>query len=402
MNRDTLINELERLELEFASLKPELSLTVYDPDLDLEGYVVVWNTAVGLRGPLGRCGKGGTRITPTVSFDEIKMLAHRMALKNAGAGLPLGGAKSGLRADPSAPDFEKRYRRFVSMVKPILHENGGIFGGFGFDIGARPEHALWACDELKSYRSFTGKPVELGGTDYDREGIAGLGVAVAAKTLLEFRKIKCDSVTFGVQGIGAMGAAVVRYFSESGAQLRAVSDPRIGGTVILRKAASTELLTAIAEQNLPAVKEALTKEAASTNPNTAMVLFSQVDVLFPCAVHDVLDHDNAKNVKARFVIEGANNPTSVEAYHILRDRSVDVVPDFIANPGGVIAAYVELTSKVTAADNAKSRANVSEAKRMTSEKISANVRRLYELVDACNVTPYRAARYMALKFMLEE
>ena len=171
--------ELASLQAYFEAMQPELEVTLRDPALGIEGYVVVWNTGISVGGPLERCGKGGTRITPTVSLQEVKMLARTMALKNAAAGLALGGAKSGLKLDPAAPGFEKQYRRFVRLCAPLLREKGGVFGGFGFDIGGRPEHALWACDELNSTRCFTGKPLHMGGTDYDREGIAGLGVAVA-------------------------------------------------------------------------------------------------------------------------------------------------------------------------------------------------------------------------------
>src|SRR3954453_3711714 len=218
-DRDGFLAELARLQAVFEAMPPELEVTVRDPAQGIEGYVVVWNTGISVGGPLECSGKGGTRITPTVTLDEVKMLARTMALKNAAAGLPLGGAKSGLKLDPSVAGFEQQYRRFVSLCNPFLHENGGPFGGFGFDIGARPEHALWACDELKSTRSFTGKPLSMGGTDYDREGIAGLGVAVAGGTLLEIKQQNIAGASFAIQGMGAMGAAVLRYFSEMGGEL---------------------------------------------------------------------------------------------------------------------------------------------------------------------------------------
>src|SRR6476661_2200080 len=233
--------ELKGLQERFMLMQPELEVTVRDPALGVEGYVVVWNTGISVGGPLERSGKGGTRITPTVTLEEVKMLARTMALKNAAAGLPLGGAKSGLRLDPSAPGFEKQYRRFVRLCAPFLHENGGPFGGFGFDIGARPEHALWACDELKSTRSFTGKPLSMGGTDYDREGIAGLGVAVAGATMLEVKGDRAANSTFAIQGMGAMGAAVLRYFSETGARLATLGDPKYGGAWVFDRPLSVEL-----------------------------------------------------------------------------------------------------------------------------------------------------------------
>jgi len=99
--------QLADLEARFAAMKPELETTVRDPELGVEGYVVVWNTAISIGGPMERSGKGGTRVTTSVTMDEVKMLARTMALKNAAAGLPLGGSKSGLRADTSAPDFDR-------------------------------------------------------------------------------------------------------------------------------------------------------------------------------------------------------------------------------------------------------------------------------------------------------
>ena len=133
--RDRFYDGLNAQKERFAAMKPELEMVVRDPAMGVEGYVVVWNTEISVGGPLERAGKGGTRITPSLSIDEVKMLARTMALKNAAAGLPLGGSKSGLRADSSAANFETLYRRFVQLCKPMLHENGGIFGGFGFDIG---------------------------------------------------------------------------------------------------------------------------------------------------------------------------------------------------------------------------------------------------------------------------
>lgn len=197
--RADFLAQLQALKEYFEAMQPELEVTLRDPALDVEGYVVVWNTGMSAGGPLAGSGKGGSRITPNLSLDEVKMLARTMALKNAAAGLPLGGAKSGLKLDPSAAGFERQYRRFVRLCAPLLRENGGPFGGFGFDIGARSEHALWACDELKSTRCCTGKPAHMGGTDYDLEGIAGLGVAVAGGTML----VKGESpaqASFAVQG----------------------------------------------------------------------------------------------------------------------------------------------------------------------------------------------------------
>jgi glutamate dehydrogenase (NAD(P)+) len=380
--------ELKALRSYFDSMQPELEVTVRDPSLGVEGYVVVWNTGISAAGPLPGCGKGGTRITPQVSLDEIKMLARTMALKYATADLPLGGAKSGLKLDPSTAGFERQYRRFVRLCAPFLHENGGPFGGFGFDIGARPEHALWACDELGSTRSFTGKPLHMGGTDYDREGIAGLGVAVAGTTMLEITGADLTRVTFALQGVGAMGAAVLRYFSAGGARLGALGDPRYGGTWAFDRQLSDELYQALVSQDTANAASLLPQQGTRLSDDAGDVLFHPTDILFPCAVQNVITERNVDLVRAAHVCEGANGPVTESARTRLHQRGVPLVPDFIANPGGAIAAFVELTS---GSDD-----KVAEAKRMTREKIAANVRAMFELAARCGAEPQEAGLYMAL------
>jgi glutamate dehydrogenase (NAD(P)+) len=380
--------ELKELTQFFGAMQPELEVTVRDPALGVEGYVVVWNTGISVGGPLERSGKGGTRITPGVTLDEVKMLARTMALKNAAAGLPLGGAKSGLKLDPSAPGFEKQYRRFVRLCAPFLHENGGPFGGFGFDIGARPEHALWACDELKSTRSFTGKPLDMGGTDYDREGIAGLGVAVAGATVLEVHGDKPASATFAVQGLGAMGAAVLRYFSDTGATLAALGDPKYGGTWAFDRPISADLHRALITQDVEQAQSLLSAEGHQMSSRAEEVLYAGVDMLFPCAVQNVITEGNADFVRARYVCEGANGPVTETAREALHERHIPLVPDFIANCGGVIAAFLELTST--------SQDKVEEAKKFTRQKIANNVRKMFEIARANGAQPQQAGLFIAL------
>ncbi len=401
MDQKNFYRVLDEMDQAFDALEPELAVTLKDDDADVEGYIVVWNTGISENGPLHKMGKGGTRVTPTVSLDEVKMLAKIMALKNAAAGLPLGGAKSGLKIDSSAPDAEEKYKKFVALSKPYLHENGGIFGGFGYDIGARPEMARWAVETLGSGRSFTGKTVEMGGTDYDVEGIAGLGVAIAAKTALEHDKAPIKGASFAVQGIGAMGAAVIRYFSEFGGILKAVSDPRIGGSWFFENGAPPDIIDLISRGQVSAVKSALeTTEHHSVKPDAQDVLYADVDILFPCAIHNVITEDNAELVKARYVSEGANNPVSDQARSLLFDRDIVVIPDFIANPGGVIAAFVELSSDITPEENAKTRAKVKIAKDTTIKRITENVTNMLDLAKSLNVRPCDAGRYIALQRIL--
>jgi len=390
----------EDLKKRFETM--ELELTVRDPDQDLEGYVVVWNTKICKDGPFDRdgkgSGKGGTRILRDLEIEDIKRLARSMAEKNAAAGLRLGGAKSGLRYDSNAPDYEEKYRRFVKLVQNsgILVEDGGIFGGFGYDVGGKPPlNAQWACDELGTLGSFAGKPVGMGGTDYDKEGIAGLGVAVAARTVFENRGKAIDDVTFTVQGIGAMGGAVVKYFANYGAKLRAISDPRFGGTWVFENFASDKLVDTIFNQQDSNVNECLASEGRLLSDDTEIALYQDVDVVFPCALEDAITKKNADRIVAPYVCEGANNPTTAEAHDILFAKGIVVIPDIIANPGGIISAYVELSSDVSPAENVKTRAKVDQAKAMTEDRVAANTLELLGYVDTLGVRPDKVGDYMA-------
>lgn len=394
----------EELKERFHGMEEELSVTVRDPAQGVEGYVVVWNTAICRGGPFERngkgCGKGGTRVLPDLELKDVKRLARAMAEKNAAAGLPLGGAKSGLRYDSSAPDYEEKYRRFVKLVQNagILAEHGGIFGGFGYDIGGRPPHnAHWACDELGSPHSFTGKPAELGGTDYDREGIAGLGVAAAARTLLEEKGKTAAGTRFAVQGTGAMGSAVIRYFSEYGGTLHSLADPKYGGTWLLPDGASTALTGALAGQDTETASALLQKEGRLLSADCQDVLYQHVDMLFPCALEDVITVGNAGRIKAPFISEGANNPTHDDAHEILFQNGTIVIPDIIANAGGIIAAYVELTHEADPEENARTRVKTQAAKDMTERKIADNVRELLRYVDILGIRPDKAGDYMAYR-----
>lgn len=392
----SFMEELEILQNRFASMEPEVVETLEDKELGVKGFVVVWNTEIALDGPLGACGKGGTRITPDVTLADVKMLAYKMALKNAAAGLPLGGSKAGLIGNPDEEGFEKKYRRFVSLCKPLLRENGGKFGGFGFDIGARPVHPIWACDELQSTKSFTGKPLHMGGTDYDVEGLAGLGVATAAKALLDFHDISPKLTTYAVQGLGAMGSAVIRYFSEFKTQLIAVSDLRLGGTWEFESFASQKIIKAIAEHRIDDLKILLPEEATQISDDSNEVLYTKCDIIFPCAIQGVIHSDNVDKIQAKYIVEGANGPCDNNVYPILHQKKITVIPDFIANSGGIIAAFVEMSSTISPEENIKNRTLVLQSKELILEKISQNVRVVLDLVYHHKVMPTQAALYMAL------
>jgi len=396
MSDPAFLEELHERQRAFDALEPECEMTIRDPELGVEGHVIVWSTLAVKDGPLGRVGKGGTPITPTLTKHEVMRLARTQTLKNAAAGLATGGAKSGLRADPKAEGFERAYRRFVKLAWPAHYDNGGLWGGLGYDLGGDPRHCQWAINELGTTRCFTGKPVEQGGTDYDVEGVAGLGVSVAAATWLDAAAGGARGKTAAVQGIGAMGAAVCRYFTQLGGSVTTIADPRIDGAWRLHGPLSGALLDAIAEMDFHTTREHLLNEGHQQMPMDD-VLWEEVDVLIPCAVQDVIDTGNQSRIRARVVVEGANNPCTMPARHALHERGVPVVPDFIANPGGAIAASVEMTSDVSDEENARTRAKVDEAKTATRSMVAENVSEVLAIADLHEAPLVDAATLLALR-----
>lgn len=386
-NNNKIKQELAALKRHFDCSQPAFDISLRDKAAGVDGHIVVWNTAI--EGPLQGCAKGGTRIRPGLDLAEVRMLARTMALKNTVAGLPLGGAKSGLNADPNAAGFEAQYRRFLQLSRPHLYENGGPYGGFGFDIGARPEHALWACDELQSKRSFTGKPRSMGGTDYDREGIAGLGVAAAARAVINASEGANSTQGFAVHGVGAMGAALIKYLQAPNWQLQAIGDPRLKGSWRI-EAASEPLINALTSQHCQKALNLLHKEAIFISDDPNKVLYQQCDVLLPCALQHAISVENVNALRCRYIVEGANSPVEEAAYPLLQARRIPVVPDFVANAGGVIAAYTEMTA--CNKDN-----KVVLAKQATEQRISSNVSRLIETSHTWQCTLREAALLQALR-----
>lgn len=391
--RQDFIRELEAMTAKFNTMDPVLEITLNDSEQDVEGYVVVWNTSICRDGALFAnekgCGKGGTRILKGLSLHDVKRLARAMAKKNAAAGLPLGGAKSGLNCDSNDPDYERKFRRFVSLVKEagLLYEDGGIFGGFGYDIGGKPPYnAIWACDELGSGKSFTGKPLNMGGTDYDRIGIAGLGVATAGKTALECKGINPANTTFAVQGLGAMGAAVTNYMHEYGARMMALSDPKFGGTWRFGHYASDDVIAALFNHDTDRITSLLQNEAELISDDPSGALYEDADMVFPCAMEDAITTGNANKIHAKFICEGANNPTLMDAKIMLFDMGKILVPDILANPGGIIAAFVEMTS------DAQDKSIEAIAK--TREVIAQNIKTMMKGVEELNIRPDQMADYM--------
>lgn len=294
--------------------------------VEADAFVVYHNTA---RGP----AKGGLRIWPTVTLEHTRELAELMTYKNALVGVPFGGGKSGIRLDPSRfPGANKAaiIKEYVHMISGELHSGAYVPAP---DLGSTPSDMAVIYGETHIPESVTGKPPRVGGLPGRREA-TGYGVAhVAALACEELLGKPLSQATVAVQGFGNVGEWACRFLQERGATLVAISDIT-GGVYSPRGLCPEALATHVARAGGVA---GFAGDAISNEDLLAL----EVDVLIPAAVEGVIHGGNADRVRARLVVEAANGPIVPEGDAVLRSRGIPVIPDILANSGGVTASYVE-------------------------------------------------------------
>ena len=311
---------------------PEKIVCVSDARTGMRGVLVVDNTARGT-------GKGGIRMSPGVTVGEIAKLARVMTWKWAAADLFHGGAKAGIAADPAALDKERVVRAFARRLADQVPASYVA----GLDMGMTEHDAAIIQDELGDRGAAVGVPEELGGVPYDGPGVAGHGVGASIASALELRGRSLDGVRVAVQGFGAVGAAAARRLHELGARIVALSTAQ--GAV--HDPAGLDVpwwLAARAEQGDACVHAAPSAQRLGRGDE----LLVDCDVLLPAAQQDVIGEQVAAGVRAELIVEGANLPTTTGARALLAARGVQVVPDFIANAGGAIAAGFAMDARRSA------------------------------------------------------
>ena len=295
-----------------------------------EGYRVQHNLS---RGP----AKGGLRYHPRVSLDEVRALAMWMTWKSAVVNLPYGGAKGGVVLDPkrlSASELENLTRRYATEISLIIGPNQDIPAP---DMGTDGRIMAWIMDTISMHRGYTeagvvtGKPVSVGGT-LGRVEATGRGLLYVTQELARHHNVDLKSATVAVQGFGNVGAVAAKLLAEVGATVVAVSD----SSAALYNGRGLDVKKLLGRDRGPLL------QAGGGDVITNQELLSlPVDFLVPAALEGQLTGENADAVRARFVIEGANGPTTPEADAVLADKGVVVVPDILANAGGVIVSYFE-------------------------------------------------------------
>ena len=322
---------------------PERALTVAVPvrmdDKHVEvftGYRVQHSSA---RGPC----KGGLRYHPDVSLMETTALAMLMTWKCAVVGLPFGGAKGGVRCDPrwlTAGEVERLTRRYTTAIIPIIGSHQDIPAP---DVNTDERVMAWMMDTFSMLAGHselavvTGKPVALGGS-LGRQEATGRGVAVVALELLKRRRHEAADTTVAIQGFGKVGSAAAAALAQAGCRVVAVGD--VTGGLYRRQGLDVESLRTHARR-LPGGLLAGYIAPGVEHMAGSDLLELDVDLLVPAALEGQITAENAHRVKAQFIVEGANGPTTEAADRVLRERGATVVPDILANAGGVVVSYLE-------------------------------------------------------------
>jgi glutamate dehydrogenase (NAD(P)+) len=290
----------------------------------------------GARGPY----KGGLRYHPEVDLDGVRALAAGMTWKTALAGLPFGGAKGGLDVDPKGLSTGERQRATRAVMDRLEKVLGPMRDIMAPDMGTGPAEMAWLMDEYGRLHGHTpaivtGKPVELGGTA-GRVEATGEGVAIVAREAAAAIEVALDGARVAIQGFGNVGSHAAAALARLGCRIVAVSDADGG----VWNAAGLDVAELVRRARAGVVgHEGMEAERISNDELLAL----DCDILVPAAVGGVLHAGNAAQVRARLVVEGANGPTTPEAERILAERGVVVVPDVLANAGGVIVSYLEWT-----------------------------------------------------------
>ncbi len=319
------------------AVKVEIAFEGEDGELHIyNGYRVQHNNA---RGPM----KGGLRYHPHVDEDHATALANLMTWKTAVVDIPYGGAKGGINCDPRTMSDKDLYEvtvRFVEQMKDVIGPSTDIPAP---DVNTNARIMGWIMNEYSKYEGFspavvTGKPLELFGSE-GRSAATGRGVMDVLAEALEEKGKSFSDVTVAVQGFGNVGSNAARLIAEQGAKIVAAAD-HTGGVSKQGGLDIPALVEYVAEHG--GVKGFSDGEAFE---NTEIITWD-ADVLVPAALEDAINKDNAGDVKATIIVEGANGPTTPEADEILKEKGVLIIPDILANAGGVTVSYFEWAQNI--------------------------------------------------------
>jgi len=325
-----LLTPFREIKVECNILRDDGTLATY------VGYRVQHDNS---RGPM----KGGIRYHPQVDIDEVNALAQLMTWKTAVVDLPYGGAKGGITVNPktlSQGELQRLTRVFTQKLADVIGPYADIPAP---DMGTDAQTMAWILDEYGKFKGYnpgvvTGKPVALGGS-LGRESATGRGLLYAAECLFADVGRRVGEFSYAVQGFGNVGSWAAKLIQEAGGRVVSVSDVE----ATIHNPAGLDI-PALLKYN--AANRTVKGFPGAGTHDPESVLYEDVDVLIPAALGDVLTAKNAERIRAKYILEGANHPTDIEADAILQKRGVTMLPDIFANAGGVTVSYFEWVQNV--------------------------------------------------------
>jgi glutamate dehydrogenase/leucine dehydrogenase len=353
---------MDREKSYIDEIGPSKIIQLYFPLSNFHAIVVIDNTALGP-------SIGGVRVSLNVTVEEVKRLSRTMTMKNSIAGLPHGGGKAAIIADPKDPKKEDYFRRFAQSIKEFYDYIPGP------DMGSNEECMAWVYDEIGRA---CGLPEEIGGLPLDKLGATGFGLAECAEVSCKYARIDLKKSTVAIQGFGSVGKAAALFLSERGSKIVAVSDTK--GMVYNPHGLDCKRLISIKDETGTVINY---KDGEIKDKEEIFTI--DCHILIPAATPDVITIQNVNEVKARIILQGANIPVTSDAERILFERGVLSVPDFIANAGGVIMAAMEYAKK-----------SEKEAFSSISEKIKKNTELILNMSYEKKIPPREAAEKIAL------
>jgi len=332
-------NLRQRLKLPDRSLVVSVPVRMDDGRVEVfAGYRVIHDSS---RGP----SKGGIRYHPEVNLGEVAALAMWMTWKCALAGLPYGGAKGGVRVDPkklSRDELQRLTRRYAAEILPFIGPDKDVPAP---DVGTDAQVMAWIMDTYSMQVGFaspgvvTGKPLSIGGS-LGREEATGRGVVYVTLEAMKHLRLDPKKATVAIQGFGNVGSHTARIMHEAGARVIAVSD--VTGGLYNKNGLDIPTLLAASKDKSRSLRETKLGDWI-TNEN---LLQLECTVLVPAALSEQITEKNAAKVRCKILAEGANGPTTLEADEILAGKGIFIIPDILANSGGVIVSYFEWVQDV--------------------------------------------------------
>jgi len=355
--------------VEFDEFGPEKIFQVYNPKVGMVGFVVIDSLALGP-------GKGGIRLTPTVSIEEVSRLARAMTWKNSLADLPFGGAKAGIIANPKEITEKKKFeiiQAFSEAIKPICPS---LYIA-GPDMNTTEKEMEVFAKANGSNNSATGKPKTMNGLPHE---LGSTGFGVYHSTIIGIRRkgLQKDS-SIAIEGFGNVGEFVAKFLTENGYNVVAVSDSK--GVIYNDKGLNFKKLKDIKDKTGSVINYPEGKKFSSNE-----IINLKTDILITAAIPDLIKSNDVNKLKFKMIVEGSNIPTTPNIEELLHKKNILVIPDFVANAGGVISSYVEYTGGTE-----KTMFNIVE------EKIKKNTELVLKNSEKQNKKPRDAAQEIAEK-----